>query len=99
LTDTQKRQVELDYAPRRVFLPFHYRTQRWAVLVAHRRAGKTVATVNDLIARALSEKKRDGLYGFIAPYRQQGGEAGEGHARQWPARRHRSRLIMLMSTA
>jgi len=52
-------------------LPFHLRRQRWAVLVCHRRAGKTVAAVNDIIRRAVIEKKPDGRYGFIAPYRQQ----------------------------
>ena len=33
----------LDYAPRRQFVPFHYRRQRFACIVTHRRAGKTVA--------------------------------------------------------
>ena len=46
--------VQLDYAPRKAFLPFHNRTQRWACLVAHRRAGKTVAAINDLIRAALN---------------------------------------------
>jgi hypothetical protein len=41
------------YEPRDIFVPFHHRTQRWALLVAHRRAGKTVATINDQISRAL----------------------------------------------
>jgi len=44
------------------------RTQRWAALVAHRRCGKTVACVNDLIARALQLKLPHGRYGYVAPY-------------------------------
>jgi hypothetical protein len=35
--------------------------------VAHRRAGKTVATINDLIWRALRANKADGRYAFVAP--------------------------------
>lgn len=62
------RPIVIDYAPRRQFLPFHKRKQRWAVLVAHRRAGKTVATINDVIRRAVVENKPDGRYAFIAPY-------------------------------
>ena len=63
--------LQLDYAPRRQFLPYHNRTQRWAVLICHRRAGKTVASLNDLIRRAVSERKPDGRYAFIFPYRGQ----------------------------
>ena len=59
--------VVIPYAPRKAFLPFHQRKQRWAVMVAHRRAGKTVACINDLIRAALSEGKNDGRYAYIAP--------------------------------
>jgi hypothetical protein len=65
--EVERRRIELDYAPRSLFLPFHNRTQRWSCLVAHRRAGKTVATINDKIKRALSEGKADGRYAYIAP--------------------------------
>lgn len=61
-------EVELDYQPRDVFLPFHDRTQRWAVIVAHRRCGKTVSCINDMIKRALEEDKEDGRYAYVAPY-------------------------------
>jgi hypothetical protein len=33
----------LDYAPRRQFVPFHARRERFACIVTHRRAGKTFA--------------------------------------------------------
>ena len=62
---------EFEYKARDVFKDFHYRTQRWAVLVCHRRAGKTVASINDLIRRALSEGKPDARYAYIAPYMSQ----------------------------
>ena len=61
-------EVELDYKPRDVFLDFHERQQRWAVIVAHRRCGKTVSCINDLIYRALTENKENAIYAYIAPY-------------------------------
>ena len=52
-------------------MPFHERTQRWACLVAHRRAGKTVAAVNDMIRAAITYQGERGLFAYIAPYRSQ----------------------------
>lgn len=46
--------VTIPYRPRDVFKPFHRRTQRFSLTVAHRRAGKTVATVNDDVRKILS---------------------------------------------
>lgn len=60
--------IELDYSPRDVFADFHERTERWAVVVAHRRCGKTVSCINDLIYRALIEDKEHGQYAYVAPY-------------------------------
>jgi phage terminase large subunit len=57
-----------DYAPRPFFLPYHGRNKRWTCIVAHRRAGKTVATVFDLLTCALGTKKKDARYAYIAPY-------------------------------
>lgn len=62
------RNVVIDYAPRRTFLPYHERTQRWACVVAHRRYGKTVGTLNDLIKRAILCQKREPRFAYIAPY-------------------------------
>lgn len=44
---------------------------RFTVLVAHRRFGKTVLSVNHLIYSALREKKERGSFAYIAPYRNQ----------------------------
>jgi len=57
-----------DYESRPVFEDFHERQQRWAVIVAHRRCGKTVACINDLIRRALEENKENGRYAYVAPF-------------------------------
>ena len=56
------------YEPRPAFMPFHTRDKRWACLVAHRRAGKTVACINELLTRALATKKQNARYAYIAPY-------------------------------
>jgi len=61
-------EVELDYCPRQVFEDFHDRVERWSVIVAHRRCGKTVLCINDLIYKALMDDKEDGRYAYIAPY-------------------------------
>lgn len=69
LTERSKGIVRHDYAPRDIFAPFHLRAQRWAILVAHRRAGKTVATVNDIISRALYfSALPDPRFAYIAPF-------------------------------
>lgn len=65
--EAERRRIEIDYIPRPHFRTFHNRIERWAVLVAHRRAGKTVATINDVIKRALTDGKPDGRYAYIAP--------------------------------
>lgn len=79
------RPVVIDYAPRRQFLPFHKRKQRWAVLVCHRRAGKTVATLNDLIKAAICEGKPDGRYAFVFPQRNQAKDAAWSYLKRYAA--------------
>jgi phage terminase large subunit len=65
------RTLSLVYEPRAPFLPFHTRTKRWSVLVCHRRAGKTVAAVNDLVIGALECQKSRPQYAYVAPFRNQ----------------------------
>jgi phage terminase large subunit len=59
--------LRVPYNPRIHFMPFHTRSQRFACMVFHRRAGKTVACVNELIARAIYSKKKRPRYAYIAP--------------------------------
>ena len=68
---TDQKHVKIKYRPREQFRSFHSRKQRWSVLVCHRRAGKTVATLNDLIRGAVNECKPEGRYAFIFPQRNQ----------------------------
>ena len=67
VADFQDVNIEL-YKPRDVFLDFHDRQQRWAIIIAHRRAGKTVACINDILWRAMTEEKENARYAYIAPY-------------------------------
>jgi hypothetical protein len=59
--------VNLHFAARDQFLPYLNRGQRWAAVVAHRRAGKTVACIMDLVKRAIENKAREPRYAYIAP--------------------------------
>ena len=45
--------LKMEYVPRKQFVPFHKRKQRHSVLVTHRRCGKTVASICDLIGKAI----------------------------------------------
>jgi hypothetical protein len=65
--------VRLAYSPRTAFKAFHERTQRWAAMVVHRRAGKTVACINDTVRAAITNPRAfpPPAYGYIAPFRSQ----------------------------
>lgn len=63
--------VQLEYTPRSAFVPFHQRSQRWACLVVHRRGGKTVACINELVARAAYNTKKGARYAYLAPFYRQ----------------------------
>lgn len=58
--------VIIPYKPREAFLPYHSNTKRYAVTVAHRRAGKTVARLNKIIKEAITGPS-DGRYGYLCP--------------------------------
>lgn len=59
--------IQSPYKPRRQFMGLHTRTSRWAIAVAHRRAGKTVSCVNDLIKAASTCDKPNPRFAYIAP--------------------------------
>jgi hypothetical protein len=66
-TPSAGRVITLDYKARKYFDDFHRRAQRFAAIVAHRRAGKTVAALMDVIHRALKVSKPDARYAFCGP--------------------------------
>jgi phage terminase large subunit len=59
--------IESPYAPRKAFMGLHTREQRWGIAVAHRRAGKTVACVNELIKAAATSEKNNPRFAYVAP--------------------------------
>lgn len=59
------------YKPRSVFLPLHQRDKRWAVVVAHRRCGKTVSVCADLVIGALETALPNPKFAYLAPLRDQ----------------------------
>ncbi len=60
--------IEIPYTPRPQMRGYHRRTERWACIVAHRRFGKTVGVVNDLIRTAITSNKPDTRCAYIAPF-------------------------------
>ncbi len=77
--------IDLGYHAREQFEPFHLREQRWACLVVHRRAGKTVACVMDLIDAALRCKKQDGRFAYLAPTFAQAKDTAWGYLKRFTA--------------
>jgi len=61
----------INYRPRKLVRSFHKRKERFAVIVAHRRFGKTVAAINDLIKTALTTERSKVRVAYIAPYYRQ----------------------------
>ena len=61
-------EITINYKPRKHAEAYHDRTERFAVLVAHRRFGKTVAAINDLIRACFAVDKKDVRVAYIAPY-------------------------------
>ena len=65
--------ITLPYSPRKTQQEIHelIDSHRFSVIVAHRRLGKTVCTINEIIKAALCDGSGDGRYGYVAPYRSQ----------------------------
>lgn len=62
-----ERRIVIPYAPRAAFVPYHGRSQRWAIGVAHRRCGKTVGAINDLIRRTITCPHENPRNAYVAP--------------------------------
>src|SRR5262245_33424174 len=77
--------VPIAYAPRKAFMPFHDRQARWSCLVCHRRAGKTVACINDLIRAALTCTKQEGRFAYVAPQYAQAKDIAWTYIKQFTA--------------
>jgi phage terminase large subunit len=66
--------IKFGYIPRPQFEAFHQRACRDALMVCHRRAGKTVACIGDTIVRAIHNARPNARYAYVAPFRQQAKE-------------------------
>ena len=75
--------ISIDYEPRKQFRDFHNRSERWACLVAHRRAGKTVACINDLIKDVLTCEHPNPRVAYLAPYLVQARDIAWGYAKEF----------------
>lgn len=79
------KRILIPYSPRQAFLPYHARTERFGVGVAHRRAGKTVAAINDLIKSALSCPLPNPRVAYLAPYYAQAKDVVWGYLKTYTA--------------
>lgn len=61
-------EIVVPYLPRSVWREFHLSTARWRVAVAHRRAGKTVALINECIKGAVTCTLPRPRFSYIAPF-------------------------------
>jgi phage terminase large subunit len=77
--------VTIPYSPRRAFVPFHETAKRWRVIVAHRRAGKTVACINHLIRAALTCDEPNPRVAYIAPLYKQAKDVAWSYLKQFTA--------------
>jgi len=70
----QTQRVSTGYRPHRFQAQVHRGLKRFGVIVAHRRWGKSVLSVNELIDRALRDETGSGRYGYVAPFLKQAKE-------------------------
>src|SRR5262245_38140128 len=77
--------IVIPYSPREQFLEFHNRKQRWACVVSHVRAGKTVACINDLIKGALTCKLPEPRFAYVAPFYTQAKDVAWNYLKRFTA--------------
>jgi phage terminase large subunit len=83
--ETTEQVIDLGYRARGQFRRFHSRRQRWACLVAHRRAGKTVACIADLVDAALRCELQSPRFAYVAPYFVQAKDVAWGYLKRFAA--------------
>src|ERR1700676_2877987 len=67
----EEQRILIDYEPRRQFISFHARSERFACIVAHRRAGKTVACVQELHRGAVLSRMLRPRFAYLSPFLRQ----------------------------
>ena len=79
------RLIEIPYRPREHLKAYHARKERFACLVAHRRFGKTVGAINDLIRDTLTCPLPNPRAAYIAPYYSQAKAVAWDYAKEFTA--------------
>lgn len=67
--EASAQKIIIPYGPRKHFQPLHNSKRRFKFMVAHRRAGKTVAEFNELLVRAMLNKRvhPHPRYAYVGP--------------------------------
>ena len=68
------KEIEIPYEPRPIWRDVIHpalETKKRAVLVCHRRFGKTIGCLNELIRKALQNENLMPRYAYVAPYKNQ----------------------------
>jgi hypothetical protein len=63
-----KKRINLGFIPREHQKQAHENRKRFSVIVWHRRAGKTIFAVLELLLAAAEAKRKDSRFAYIAPY-------------------------------
>jgi hypothetical protein len=85
LDDAKPQRITIPYQPRKHFLPLHNSLKRFQLVVAHRRAGKTVAEYNHLL-RAAHRNRRNHpppRYSYVGPSFEQTKDLVWGYAHHY----------------
>ena len=77
--------VTIPYKPRPLQRRFHDERTRFCVLLCHRRFGKTVAAVNDLVRQALRTERKDWRAAYAAPFYSQAKAVAWDYLKKFPA--------------
>ena len=77
--------MKIRIRPREAFRRYLNRKERWSCIVAHRRAGKTVAVIQDLLLRSLTYKRKGPptRYAYVAPTRDQAKDIAWGYLKSY----------------
>lgn len=81
MAETQR--VVIPYQPRSQFISYHDTDRRWRVMVVHRRGGKTVATINEMIRSAVSCKLPNPRTAYISPLYKQSKDVAWSYAKEY----------------
>ena len=79
--------ISTGYRPRPLQADIHRRLERFSVLVCHRRFGKTVLCVNELIDHAIRARRPRPRFAYIAPFYRQAKRVA------WDYLKHYSRAV------